>query len=97
MCIDCSTIDIEASKKIAKLCEEKSVKFNDAPVSGGVKGAENAILTFMVGAKTKPDFDTVRPFLECMGKNIVHAGDIGHGLVSIQYRNLLSLLTILSN
>ena len=39
-------------------------------------------LTFMVGAKSKEDFETIKPFLECMGKNIVHAGDIGHGLVS---------------
>lgn len=37
-CIDCSTIDIQASKKIASLCAKKSVHFNDAPVSGGVKG-----------------------------------------------------------
>ena len=51
-------------------------------VSGGVKGAEMATLTFMVGAKSKADFETVKPFLECMGKNIVHAGDIGTGLVN---------------
>ena len=35
----------------------------------------------MVGAKTKEDFESVKPYLECMGKNIVHAGDVGHGLV----------------
>ena len=37
----------------------------------------------MVGAKSKAQFDTVKPILECMGKNIVHAGDIGLGLVDI--------------
>ena len=41
-----------------------------------------ATLTFMVGAKSKADFEIVKPFLECMGKNIVHAGDIGTGLVN---------------
>ena len=40
LCIDCSTIDIQASKRIANLCAEKSVRFNDAPVSGGVKGIQ---------------------------------------------------------
>ena len=84
LCIDSSTIDIEAAKKIAKLCEAKSVRFNDAPVSGGVKGAEQATLTFMVGANSKADFEQVKPVLECMGKNIVHAGDIGCGLVRIR-------------
>ena len=84
MCIDCSTIDIEASKNISKLCAAKSVKFNDAPVSGGVKGAAEATLTFMVGAKSKEDFELAKPFLECMGKNIVHVGDIGFGLVILK-------------
>ena len=82
VCIDCSTIDIEASKKIAALCEQQSVHFNDAPVSGGVIGAEKATLTFMVGSKSKADFERIKPILEAMGKNIVLAGDLGHGLVS---------------
>ncbi len=42
-----------------------------------------ATLTFMVGAKSKADFEIVKPILDAMGKNIVHAGDIGHGLVII--------------
>ena len=87
-CIDCSTIDIEACKRIAKLCAEKSVYFNDAPVSGGVTGAENATLTFMVGANNQ-DFKAIKPFLECMGKNIVHAGDVGHGLAAKICNNML--------
>lgn len=88
-CLDCSTIDISAAKKIASLCEEKGIHFNDCPVSGGVKGAENATLTFMVGAKSKNDFDTIKPILECMGKNIVHAGEIGHGLAAKICNNML--------
>jgi 3-hydroxyisobutyrate dehydrogenase len=50
-------------------------------VSGGVKGAEMATLTFMVGA-TSDEFQVIKPFLQCMGKNIVHAGEQGLGLVS---------------
>jgi len=67
LCIDCSTIDIATSKQIAQLCADKNVIFNDAPVSGGVKGAELGTLTFMVGAKSKADFEAIKPFLECMG------------------------------
>jgi len=89
LCIDCSTIDIEAAKNISKLCAEKFVKFNDAPVSGGVKGAAEATLTFMVGAKSKEDFELAKPFLECMGKNIVHVGDIGYGLAAKICNNMM--------
>ena len=45
----------------------------DAPVSGGVMGAKNAALTFLVGG-TKDAFDLAKPLLEIMGKNIFHAG-----------------------
>ncbi len=71
------------------MCADKSVQFNDAPVSGGVKGAAEATLTFMVGAKNKQQFEIIRPFLECMGKNIVHVGDIGHGLAAKICNNMM--------
>jgi 3-hydroxyisobutyrate dehydrogenase len=89
LCIDCSTIDVVASRKIASLCEEKFAQFNDAPVSGGVKGAENATLTFMCGAKNKNEFEKIKPILECMGKNIVHSGNIGHGLAAKICNNMM--------
>ena len=50
-------------------------------MSGGVKGAELATLTFMVGARDA-EFQAIKPILECMGKNIVHTGEQGLGLVS---------------
>lgn len=89
VCLDCSTIDIEASKNIARLCEEKSAIFNDAPVSGGTTGAMNATLTFMVGARSKKNFEVAKPILECMGKNIVHVGDNGHGLAAKICNNMM--------
>jgi 3-hydroxyisobutyrate dehydrogenase len=78
LCIDSSTIEQSASIDIAKLCSEKQASYIDAPVSGGVTGAQNATLTFMVGG-VKDDFERAKPFLQKMGKNIVYCGAVGNG------------------
>ena len=51
--IDCSSVDYETTLKISDAFTKKSIKFIDAPVSGGVSGAEQATLTIMVGGKKK--------------------------------------------
>ena len=76
--IDCSTIDIKTSIEIGKKATEKEVKMIDAPVSGGVMGAQKATLNIMVGG-TKEAFNLALPLLKVMGKNIFHAGDLGSG------------------
>ena len=76
--IDCSTIDINTSKEIGKNAEEKGIMMIDAPVSGGVMGAQKATLNIMVGG-SKQAFDKALPILKIMGKNIYHAGKIGSG------------------
>src|SRR5829696_10381691 len=71
--IDCSTIDVDSARQVASLAEKAGHPMVDAPVSGGVGGATAGTLTFMVGG---PDAAVAkaRPFLEQMGKNIVHTG-----------------------
>jgi len=76
--IDCSTIDIQTSIEIGKKASEKGIKMIDAPVSGGVMGAQKATLNIMVGG-SKEAFDLALPLLKKMGKNIFHAGDLGSG------------------
>ena len=76
--IDCSTIDIKTSIEIGIKAKEKGIKIVDAPVSGGVMGAKNGTLTFLVGGN-KDAFDLAKPLLEIMGKNIFHAGELGCG------------------
>ena len=76
--IDCSTIDIQTSKEIGKKATESGIKMIDAPVSGGVMGAQKATLNIMVGG-TKEAFELALPLLKIMGKNIYHAGDLGSG------------------
>ena len=76
--IDCSTIDIQTSKEIGKKATENGIKMIDAPVSGGVMGAQKATLNIMVGG-TKEAFNLALPLLKIMGKNIFHAGELGSG------------------
>jgi len=76
MFLDCSTINVDEAREASALAVEAGHRAVDAPVSGGVVGAEAGTLTFMVGASDE-DFATVKPMLEVMGKRVVHCG--GHG------------------
>jgi 3-hydroxyisobutyrate dehydrogenase len=79
--IDASTIDPETSKRVNDLVRKRnqSVDVLDAPVSGGVGGAQAGTLTFMCGG-TKSAFGRAQPFLSRMGKNVVHCGEqVGMG------------------
>ena len=76
--IDCSTIDIQTSIEIGKKASELGINMIDAPVSGGVMGAQKATLNIMVGG-SKEAYEKALPLLKIMGKNIFHAGDLGSG------------------
>ncbi|EEY58269.1 3-hydroxyisobutyrate dehydrogenase, putative [Phytophthora infestans T30-4] len=68
-----SPIDPIFTKKLSKELHNRGATFVDAPVSGGVAGAQNGTLTLMVGGE--PDeFERVKPLLKAMGKNLVHCG-----------------------
>jgi 3-hydroxyisobutyrate dehydrogenase len=86
--IDCSTIDPNVTVELSKAAESKKRRMVDAPVSGGVGGAESGTLTFMVGG-SQPDFDAAKTFLEAMGKNIVHCGAAGTGQTAKICNNLI--------
>jgi len=76
--IDCSTIDVAAARKVSNAAERAGLDMLDAPVSGGVGGAESGTLTFMVGGP-EDAFDRARPLLSAMGRTVVHAGSAGNG------------------
>ncbi len=67
----------------------------DAPVSGGVTGAENAALTFMVGGEDAA-FSRAEPILRAMGKTIVHAGGPGNGQAAKICNNLMLGIQMIS-
>lgn len=86
--VDCSSIDIQASKTLHQLAKEKKLKMLDAPVSGGVTGAAAGTLTLMVGGD-KTLFETMLPVFQKLGKNIVHAGEAGNGQAAKICNNLI--------
>lgn len=86
--IDCSTIDAATAKDVAEAAAEQGIKMLDAPVSGGVGGAQAGTLTFIVGGDAGA-FASVRPVFEAMGANIFHAGESGAGQVAKICNNML--------
>ncbi|KAK7537804.1 NAD binding domain of 6-phosphogluconate dehydrogenase-domain-containing protein [Phyllosticta citricarpa] len=78
--IDVSTIDPMTSLGVANAAHSSGQgKFVDAPMSGGVVGAEKGTLTFMVGAPPEL-IDRVREILSMMGKRVIHLGPASSGL-----------------
>jgi 3-hydroxyisobutyrate dehydrogenase len=86
--IDCSTIDVETARAVAAAAAAARFDMLDAPVSGGVIGAETAGLTFMVGGAAEA-FDRGRPVLAAMGRTIVHAGPAGNGQAAKICNNMI--------
>ena len=86
--IECSTINPKTSKELSIKASSLNLEMIDAPVSGGVKGAEEAGLTFMVGGSVE-NVEKAKPILSKMGKNIFHAGDSGSGQIAKLCNNML--------
>jgi len=86
--IDSSTIDVASARAVHEAAGESGQHFIDAPVSGGVAGAENAALTFMCGG-TEEAFAKAEPFLNSMGKNVIHAGGAGNGQAAKVCNNMI--------
>jgi 3-hydroxyisobutyrate dehydrogenase len=86
--IDSSTIDVDTAREVASEAEARGLAMVDAPVSGGVSGAQSASLTFMVGGRVEA-FERARPVLEKMGKTIVHAGGAGNGQAAKICNNMI--------
>ena len=76
--LDCTSGDPATSRKIANRLRERGIDFLDAPVSGGVAGAQKCALTVMVGGDAAV-LERVRPVIATFGGKIVHCGDVGAG------------------
>ena len=86
--IESSTISPEISKKVSKMAENYGISMLDAPVSGGVKGAELGNLTFMVGG-SESDLQKGSSLFKIMGDKIFYAGESGSGQIAKLCNNML--------
>ena len=76
--VDHTTASAEIAREYHQKAKELNLYFLDAPISGGQAGAENGILSIMVGGD-KNDFDKIEPVLRSYGKTIELIGDSGSG------------------
>ena len=93
--IDCSTIDVETARTVAAAAAARGFAMVDAPVSGGVAGAEGATLTFMVGGPERA-FARAEPMLAAMGKAVIHAGAAGNGQAAKICNNMMLGIQMIS-
>ena len=88
--VDLSTTGPRTAAELATLLAERGIDYVDAPVSGGVAGAEAGRLAVFAAAEPAP-FERVRPLLEPFSERIVHVGVVpGQGQLAKLLNNLLS-------
>lgn len=93
--VDCSTIDVETARHVAAMAEARGFAMIDAPVSGGVGGAQAGTLTFMVGG-SETAFARVEPLLSAMGRTIIHAGGVSTGQAAKICNNMMLGIQMIS-
>jgi 3-hydroxyisobutyrate dehydrogenase len=86
--IDSSTIDVANARAVHEAAAAAGHLMVDAPVSGGVAGAEAGSLTMMVGG-SEAAFEKAKPFLEVVGGRVIHAGQAGNGQVAKVCNNMI--------
>lgn len=91
--IDMSTISPETGKKMAVLLEERGANFVDAPVTGGVEGAEAGSLSILVGGNAEV-FERTLPVLNVLGGNVTHMGPVGSGHTTKIANQLIGVATL---
>jgi 3-hydroxyisobutyrate dehydrogenase len=96
MCfIDCSTVDINTTRRVAKLLKDAAIHALDAPVSGGVGGAVAGTLTFMVGG-SEDSFAIGNPLFKIMGQRVIHCGSDGAGQAAKICNNMILGATMIA-
>ncbi|WP_298433533.1 3-hydroxyisobutyrate dehydrogenase [uncultured Jannaschia sp.] len=86
--LDCSTVDVASARAVAEMAEARGLGSLDAPVSGGIGGADAGTLTFMVGGSDAA-LATAAPLLDIMGGRTVHCGPAGNGQAAKICNNMI--------
>ncbi|MDQ7080902.1 MAG: NAD(P)-dependent oxidoreductase, partial [Paracoccaceae bacterium] len=92
--LDCSTVDVESARAVARDAEAAGLLAADAPVSGGIGGAQAGTLTFMAGGSDAA-FDKAKPLFDIMGQKAVHCGPSGNGQAAKICNNMILGATML--
>jgi 3-hydroxyisobutyrate dehydrogenase len=91
--IDMSSSEPIRSRDLGACLERQGMRYLDAPVSGGVRGAQNGQLAIMVGGRWH-DLDQATELFEVLGKSVIHVGDAGSGHAAKALNNLVSAASV---
>jgi len=86
--LDCSTVDVESARAVAEDAQKAGLLPLDAPVSGGIGGAQGGTLTFMVGG-SEDGFAKAKALFDVMGQKAVHCGPSGNGQAAKICNNMI--------
>ena len=92
--LDCSTVDVESAVAVAQDAEKAGLLAVDAPVSGGIGGADAGSLTFMAGGADDA-FSLIKPLFDVMGQKAVHCGKSGAGQAAKICNNMILGITMI--
>ena len=92
--LDCSTVDVDSARAVAAMAGDHGLLAVDAPVSGGIGGAEAGTLTFMAGG-SEAGFAMASPLFDVMGRKAVYCGDSGAGQAAKICNNMILGITMI--
>ena len=93
--LDCSTVDVASARAVAKDASSAGLMPLDAPVSGGIGGAQAGTLTFMIGGDPM-GLATAQPLFDIMGQKSVHCGPAGNGQAAKICNNMILGATMIA-
>ncbi len=93
--IDCSTVDVDNARAVARQAADAGLLSVDAPVSGGIGGAAAGTLTFMAGGSDAA-FAKAEPLFDIMGQKAVHCGQAGAGQAAKICNNMILGVTMIA-
>jgi 3-hydroxyisobutyrate dehydrogenase len=91
--VDMSSAEPLASKRLGETLTSRGLRYIDAPVSGGVRGAVNGQLAIMTGG-APADVENAQPLFDLMGKSTIHVGAAGAGHAAKALNNLVSAASV---
>lgn len=91
--VDHTTASANIARELAEIAIKQGQHFLDAPVSGGQAGAENGLLTVMVGGN-EDDFAKVQPVMDAYARFSQLMGDVGSGQIAKMVNQICFVNTV---